>query len=789
MWPSGRVVHRLEGHRDAVSCLAFSPDGKTLATGSYDRTVKLWDVATGRVKATLTRAHQLGLRRRIFARRRDLSLRRVTTRWYGSGTPPPGERPPHWPATRLRSGPWHSALIRAGLCWPPAGRIGSVLIWDLRTATVRARLAGHKGTVRALAFAPDGATLATGGEDGEVRLWEAASGRERRRLSGHSDMVTCLAFSPRGGMLATGSLDTTVKLWETKTGRERASLQGHRDGVSALAFAPVARQMATGGFDGSVRLWEPAAPIFSPAACLAYPGEACGLAFSSRRPILCAAGGRRGRRSLGCLDRLAPSRSVKDRRRPHSQRAPDGTRYAIGGPDGEVRLTDAVSDEVLAATFGRPQGAVQVDCLFARFPAPRHRATCTGVVRLWDTIDGSSAWLIPGSGIVDYLRPVFARRTDARRRDRRDEHRKSSRVRWSLWDVATRAANGVLEGPCAGYRIDRVLARRDDHRDGGPLMDVVRLWDVGTRSPRNSSSTAGAIGRLLSPTAACSRRHIGRRRGSLGCSRRPASSACSRAIAARSIRSSSRPTAVRSPRPARTGPSSSGAWPLAGRRRGRHSRETSLPSGPSPTRRTARPWPSPMVRPIPPARSRSGTWPRGRSRRRSTGTSGASPRSCSRPTERCSHREAGTARSGSGTLETLEPRHVLAGLSGVTELAFSPDGRLLASAGEGNIVTLWDVATGTEDSRLTGFRWPVQCVAFSPDGTLLATGGGALDNRPGAHGEVKVWDVADQSLVATLEGHTRGGSGSRLLPDGAELATGGLDETIRLWDVKRPAAA
>ena len=81
-----------------------------------------------------------------------------------------------------------------------------------------------------------------------------------------------------------------MKLWETTTGRERASLDGHTDGVSALAFAPSGRQMATGGFDGTVQMWEPATPIFSPAACLAYPGEARSLDFSPDGRSLRAAG-------------------------------------------------------------------------------------------------------------------------------------------------------------------------------------------------------------------------------------------------------------------------------------------------------------------------------------------------------------------------------------------------------------------------------------------------------------------------------------------------------------------
>ena len=122
-----------------------------------------------------------------------------------------------------------------------------MLVWDLATGLLRARLEGHKGMVRALAFAPDGATLADRWRGRRGKLWDLKTNQLRATLSGHSDMVTCLAFSPGGEILATGSLDATVKLWETSSGRERASLQGHLDGVSALAFAPDARQMATAG--------------------------------------------------------------------------------------------------------------------------------------------------------------------------------------------------------------------------------------------------------------------------------------------------------------------------------------------------------------------------------------------------------------------------------------------------------------------------------------------------------------------------------------------------------------
>ena len=251
----GKRLHRAwQAHTDVTLALALSPDEHTLASGSNDDSVKLWDVESGALLWSGWHAQVTW----CLAFSPDGSLLAsggfdAAVRLWEASLDTPREDIPH-------PGPVFA------LTWSPDGSLlasgdfaGTTRLWERQQsgpARLWQTLSGHNGMVRGLAFAPDGSVLASASWDSTVKLWDLASGRCLETLSGHAGRVQALAWSADGATLASGSFDHTIRLWDGKEGRARSVLLGHSAAVYSLVFTPDGRYLLSGGEDGSLRLWE-----------------------------------------------------------------------------------------------------------------------------------------------------------------------------------------------------------------------------------------------------------------------------------------------------------------------------------------------------------------------------------------------------------------------------------------------------------------------------------------------------------------------------------------------------
>ena len=234
-----------------VLSVAFSPDGKTLASGSRDKTIKLWDVATGKELRTLSGHTDSVLSVAFSPDGKTLASGSYdkTIKLWDVAT-----------GLELRTLSGHTDYV-CSVAFSPDGKIlasGSyqeIKLWDVATGREIRTLSGHTGDVNSVAFSPDGRTLASGSYK-EIKLWDAATGRELRTLSGHTAHVLSVAFSPDGKLLASGSWDETIKLWEVSTGKELRTLSGHTGDVNSVAFSPDGKILAFGSWDATIKLWE-----------------------------------------------------------------------------------------------------------------------------------------------------------------------------------------------------------------------------------------------------------------------------------------------------------------------------------------------------------------------------------------------------------------------------------------------------------------------------------------------------------------------------------------------------
>jgi WD40 repeat protein len=242
----------LWGHTAGVVALAFAPDSRTLASGGWDATVRLWDISTGGDLAVLA-GHTGAVRSLAFtgdgATLVSGSADGTVKLWDVAGRRERATLAGH-------AGPVRSVAVTPdGRTVVSGGDDGTVRLWDGAAFEPRTVLTGHAGTVRAVAVAPDGRLVASGGEDGALRLWDAASGRRRGDLAGDGEPVWALAVSANGRVLASAGGGTAVRLWSLAGGKELRSLDMPARGVTALGFTADGTFLIAGGLDGRARAW------------------------------------------------------------------------------------------------------------------------------------------------------------------------------------------------------------------------------------------------------------------------------------------------------------------------------------------------------------------------------------------------------------------------------------------------------------------------------------------------------------------------------------------------------
>jgi RNA polymerase sigma factor (sigma-70 family) len=270
---SGRELLTLANKNQPVRCVAFAPDGQTLAVGYEGNgagdSVRLWDTASGTERIALP-GPRLSVRMLSFsADGRALAAASL------DGQVKVWELPTGRPKASLSCGPIYAVrfspdgklLATGGGAWGNPQGPGEVKIWDAETGALRNHLTGHTGWVYSVLFSVDGKTLASASHDGTVRLWDVAAGKERAVLM-HAGPVVSLALSPDGRVLAAGTgtddpkgdrvlpANGTVRLWEMATAKELPALAGQSGLGYPVGFSADGTTLATGCADGSLKLWD-----------------------------------------------------------------------------------------------------------------------------------------------------------------------------------------------------------------------------------------------------------------------------------------------------------------------------------------------------------------------------------------------------------------------------------------------------------------------------------------------------------------------------------------------------
>ncbi len=249
---TGEELNLIAGNKYQVDEIAFSPDGRTLASDSRDRSIRLWDVKSGRQIRTFT-GHEYYITALAFSpdgKTLASGGASIVRLWdIESGKEMHAFTEPFGLVTSLAFSPDGKTLAGSSL-------YKIFYLWDMETRQVLHEFKGHTEGVNSVAFSPDGKTIVSGSSDRTFRLWDVETGSQHRSYKRHTEEVYGIAFSPDGRTLASHSADGTIRLTRVPGGDTQHVLTGHTQFIRSIAFSTDSLTLTSGSRDGTIRLWD-----------------------------------------------------------------------------------------------------------------------------------------------------------------------------------------------------------------------------------------------------------------------------------------------------------------------------------------------------------------------------------------------------------------------------------------------------------------------------------------------------------------------------------------------------
>jgi Tol biopolymer transport system component len=251
-----QAIQSLQGHEEGIcvdGCLAFSPDGQSLASGSWDNTIKLWAVKTGSLQQTFEGHDDLVLSIAFSLNGLFLvsgSADNTIKIWEVSTG--------KLLQTIEETNSWVGAIALSpnGQLLAAEGANNTVKLWALNTGKIVHTLTGHQNIINSVSFSPEGQHLASASADKTIKIWSVKTGQLLKTLTGHQKQVLSVAFSPDGKTLASSSVDRTIKVWDIADQRLQYTLKAHNNWVVSVIFSPDGRYITSSSYDQTIRFWD-----------------------------------------------------------------------------------------------------------------------------------------------------------------------------------------------------------------------------------------------------------------------------------------------------------------------------------------------------------------------------------------------------------------------------------------------------------------------------------------------------------------------------------------------------